>query len=234
MASEQEILRQILNDPYRNAEQKEAAQAKLDVLNGVVRERGELDKNARGLELVNAAIARLSTRLEEVEQKLKTVRIVVASGTPGPEAEPTSPEKPPVEPTPQANKSDGRGRPKARYIVEGERGNWGIRDRETGRFVYPVQKKRKEADAICREINAGGIVPAFDKTPIQREAEASVALDKDPDCGTQSIEAQTNSPQVPETGGKMYKPEDVKPAPEVRPDKMENRNALGRVPWYSK
>ena len=257
------VLQQILNDPYRSPEQKAAARAELDQQSGLVRERVELDKNAEGLSRVLEHIARQDKRIAELEaeaeltdRRIAYIESLTGSpGTPGPAViDPLT--TPPVEPTPQAKQSDGRGqqkgRPKARYAVEGERGNWGIVDRETGVYVWPVQTKRKDADKACRDINAGRIVPETvkaiaahqadgGKTPLQREAETSVALDKDPDCGTQSLEAQAietaegTIPPPPAEPTKMYRPEEEKPAPEVRPEREKAvSRSTGRVPWYAK
>jgi hypothetical protein len=152
-----------------------------------------------------------------------------------------------------------QGRPKNRYQVEGERGNWGIRDSVTGLYVWTVSKKRKDADKICRDLNAGRKqVPTSPgvyfqcrgtqtireeieargitiKTPAQREAEASVALDKDPDCGTRSVEAQAIE-TAEGTVGRMYQSHEEKPAPPEaqRPDKTQVNSGVGRVPWYAK
>lgn len=229
-ATEKQVLHQVLSDPYRSKSDKDAARARLDQLSGIIRERSELDKNAFGLDRLANQVAALQKRVEILESRND-------AGTPGPAEDSVPPQLPPVEPSPQETMSDAggqkQGRPKNRYVVEGERGNWGIRDSETGLYVWTVSKKRKDADKICRDLNAKRIAPKV--TPLQREAEASVALDKDPECGTQSLEAQAIE-TAEGTVGKMYQSHEEKPAPPEaqRPDKTQVNSGVGRVPWYAK
>jgi hypothetical protein len=116
----------------------------------------------------------------------------------------------------QEPKKETRGRKAARFSVEKDANRtWQIMDRESEEYtVHGPYKTRREAkemadtlnnmpsppplegpkvyhngDGIIRDVETGNQLD-----PATREAEASVALDKDPDCGTQSLGGQEFDP----------------------------------------
>jgi hypothetical protein len=237
-ATETRVLHQVLSDPYRSKSDKDAARARLDQISGIVRERSELDKNAFGLDRLANQVAALQKRVEILESRND-------AGTPGPAEDSVPQQLPPVEPSPQETKSDAggqkQGRPKNRYQVEGERGNWGIRDSVTGLYVWTVSKKRKDADKICRDLNAGrkqvptspGVYFQCRGTQtIREEIEARGITIKTP----AQREAQAYETQEEKGGARMYQSHEEKPAPPEaqRPDKTQVNSGVGRVPWYAK
>jgi len=235
MSREKQVLQQVINDRYRSPMEKEAAQARLDQINGVVRSGERLTNSEELVARLNKRIQDLTGTIEDliVRVQLLEAGLVIPADSPGTPENVTPEQTPHVEPTPQETKSGGRGRPKGRYEVEGERGNWGIKDRETGMFVHPVQKKRTYADAICRQYNKGELTPQVGDFRVKFSFTDAV-----PPSERTGGAGQTAEPIAPESEPEpvvMYRPEDEKPAPEVRPDREQAAgSATGRVPWYAK
>lgn len=249
------VLQQILNDPYRSKSDKDAARAELDQQSGLVRERKELDKNASGLHRLAQHVDRLSTRLEKAEARLQALEAILpanyrpitevrkgdidVTNSPGPEAaENDPPTKPPVETVPQSKIPDEggqtQGRPKNRYAVEGTRGSWGIKDSQTGFFVWPVQKLRKDADAFCKQLNKGQLEPEGELAPPSQRIGGHNANTAE----TTQQTVETAEGQIGQDDGpppRAYETTEEKPAPAVRPDREKSTSkSTGRVPWYAK
>lgn len=125
-----------------------------------------------------------------------------AETLPQEEADPTEPNKD-VEPSErQVGKpaKDARGRKALRFRPEKDANRkWHILDRESGGGMWTDHgpyKTRREAKEMCDTLNNMPSPPplrfvpedSVDAVIAGREAEASVALDKDPDCGTRCVE----------------------------------------------
>ena len=234
------VLTQIINDVYRTETEKEQARQQLAALNGVssaVAAPGTVVNNSGS----DARIAGLEARVAMLEQKVAAYESAALE----PIQDLTPPIAAPVNPTPteppQPETRVGPGRPKGtrnRYAVEGERGSWGIQDRDTGLFVGGVHKYRKDADKLARLYNQDpSAVPVQDET-------AQVTHSAPPNSTVQDPEPELFSgsptPRPPAEPPKMYDTTEEKPAPprDERPDREQaaeqgNAGGIGRVPWYA-